>query len=163
MSESQGWKGHCHARHLSSCSKLRTQQIQLVQITNTKTNENCRDANPKKGQRHAKHLSKDGSLKYKLSPLQLCTWCSILNYFVIARNNKNTFRAQARQAIFHIPVIGIFKKAFCWCNLGFIKIYRPQTEICFLLPFFATQLFLPLNFIGSITNQLHCDIILATF
>ena len=30
MSESQGWKGHCHARHLSSYSKLRTQQIQLV-------------------------------------------------------------------------------------------------------------------------------------
>ena len=30
MSESQGWKGHCHARHLSSCCKLETQQIQLV-------------------------------------------------------------------------------------------------------------------------------------
>ena len=30
MSESQGWKGHCHARHLSSCCKLETEQIQLV-------------------------------------------------------------------------------------------------------------------------------------
>ena len=30
MSESQGWKGHCHARHLSSCCKLETQPIQLV-------------------------------------------------------------------------------------------------------------------------------------
>ena len=74
MSESQGWKGHCHARHLSSCCKLETEQILLVHNNKyKKTNEKCRDANPKKGQCHANNLSKDGSLKYKLSPLQLCT------------------------------------------------------------------------------------------